>query len=436
LWQKALPFRARAERIDRRFKTVILVTTIALVTILLSALPTGRYAASWLAARARWLAIGALGRGPDRSEIDQDHQRKRRFDIEQATGKLQTTFAEYTPRLQKLLRYAGLDPEHVLIRWGNLNRTVLLPSTVFEAEDSRRWYRLRPNVRSIWVRNFPVKGDVKAYFPAPHTPELAALAQGTGAIIVEGSVQTTNSWGLRGPEPDLGSAWRGIILGDSYMQGLFVADQQTPSECLKRDLKTRLAASVEILNTGHLGYSPEQYYYTLLEYAPRFPPQFVVVSFFANDFGEVPEVLEGMGDWQESGYWLNQIDKYCQRQGIVCLFVPAPWLNQIEGPLRAGFYPGMAANTLDIAGPCYLDPMANFTNAHLVALSDSQRQRKPLAASPLFNGRIGDGHFSPQGCEVWARAVGRRLASLIETGNGREPASHPVQGVAGATEPR
>ena len=54
------------------------------------------------------------------------------------------------------------------------------------------------------------------------------------------------------------------------MQGLFVGDHQTPVECLKRDLKTRLGGPVEILNTGHLGYSPEQYYYTLIEYAGGF----------------------------------------------------------------------------------------------------------------------------------------------------------------------
>ena len=43
------------------------------------------------------------------------------------------------------------------------------------------------------------------------------------AQIVDGSTQTTNSWGLRGPEPDMRAAWRGIVLGDSYMQGLLSA---------------------------------------------------------------------------------------------------------------------------------------------------------------------------------------------------------------------
>ncbi len=197
------------------------------------------------------------------------------------------------------MRFAGLDPDHALVRWGNFDRTVLLPATVFEADETGRAYRFRPGVHSIWVRNFSVKGPVKAYFQAPDAPELRSLVRLTGASVVEGSTQTTNSWGLRGPEPDLNARYRGIALGDSYMQGLFVADTETPVECLKRDLKKRLKAPVEILNTGHLGYSPEQYYYTLLEYAARFPPQFIIVSFFANDFGDVQEVLQGRGDWRE-----------------------------------------------------------------------------------------------------------------------------------------
>jgi hypothetical protein len=34
----------------------------------------------------------------------------------------------------------------------------------------------------------------------------------------------------------------------------------------------------------------------------------------------------------------------------------------------------------------------------------------------LFNGHIGDTHFSPAGSEVWAEAVGQRIELLIEKG--------------------
>ncbi len=287
--------------LDGYFKAGIVAVTIATVVFLLAAVAPGRYLVSWASARVRWMALRSIGLEPDRGEIDDDWRRKRLFDIAQSKAKLASSFAEYDQASQDLLRYTGLDPDHVLIRWGNFNRTVLLPSTVFEPDESGRSYRFIPKVRSIWVRNFPMKGDVKAYFQVPDAPVVAQLVAGTGAAIVEGSVQTTNSWGLRGPEPNRNAPWRGIVLGDSYIQGLFVRDDQTPTECLKRDLKKRLEADVEILNTGHLGYSPEQYFYTLKEYAERFPSQFVVISFFANDFGDLLEALEGRGDWEESG---------------------------------------------------------------------------------------------------------------------------------------
>lgn len=404
----------RGARLERIFKTTIAVATAGLIAMVLAVLPSGRYAAGWLTTRGRWLALGAVGLAPDRGEIDADWRRKRLFDIQQSSGKLPGTFAEYTPEQQRLVRFAGLDPEHALVRWGNFDRTVLLPSTVFEADESGRSYRFRPNMRSIWVRNFPVKGPMKAYFQAPDRPELPDVVQGTGTVIVEGSTQTTNSWGLRGPEPDLTTTFHGIVVGDSYMQGLFVADDQTPTECLKRELTYRLDASVEVLNTGHLGYSPEQYYFTLVEYAQRLPPQFVVVSVFANDFGDVQEVLQGRGDWEEAKYWLGRIQQFCFSRGIVYLIVPAPWVNQIDNPRMAAFYPGGVANVLESTGFEYLDPTDAFANAQLEALSESRRLGTLAIGSPLFNGRIGDGHFSALGSEVWAKAVSVRLALMIE----------------------
>ena len=89
---------------------------------------------------------------------------------------------------------------------------------------------------------------------------------------------------------------------------------------------------MEVLNTGHLGYSPEQYYYSLREYAKDLTPQFVVVSFFANDFaGDMKLVLEGRGgDWDEAKYWLGQIRELCIARGIPYLYVPVPWVNQLD----------------------------------------------------------------------------------------------------------
>ena len=114
--------------------------------------------------------------------------------------------------MKQLLAYAGLDPDHALLRWGNFDRTLYLPSTVFEPDDTGRSYRFRPETRSIWVRNMKLRGGILAYFPIPDGPGLSEVVAGTGAVVVSTSVQNTNSWGLRGPEPNTtapcaGSCW-------------------------------------------------------------------------------------------------------------------------------------------------------------------------------------------------------------------------------------
>ena len=80
----------------------------------------------------------------------------------------------------------------------------------------------------------------------------------------------------------------------------------------------------------------------------------------------------------------------------------------------SGNYPGKIANVLEITGPEYLDPIAEFANAQLEIINKFRRLGLASPGSPLFNGRIGDGHFSARGCEIWAAAVGRRLALSIE----------------------
>ncbi len=421
--QSEFPFRARARRVERTFKLVILGATLAVLAALVAGTFGGRYLAGWAVSRARAMALQAIGLPPDRDAIDADWKRRRLFDVHEAARKHAASFGEYNPAQKRLLEYAGLDPAHALIRWGNFNKTVLLPSTIFEPDETGRSYRFRPNVRSIWIRNFPMKGEVKAFFQVVQAEGVADLLKGTGASLVEGSEQTTNSWGLRGDEPDPSAQRKGIVLGDSYMQGLFVGDHDTPSEQLERVLAERLHTHVEILNTGCLGYSPEQYYYSLLAFADRFPPSFVVVSVFANDFGDLFEALEGRGDWDESAYWLEKIREYCFSRRIVCLVVPAPWVNQIEGPLRSGNYPGMIANRLNAAGMDYLDPISAFASAQLEATVAAARGGQVLTGSPRFNGRIGDGHFSPLGAGVWARAVARRLVLLIENREARGPSA-------------
>src|SRR4029078_9091893 len=123
--------------------------------------------------------------------------------------------------------------------------------------------------------------------------------------------QSTNSWGLRGVEPDLSAPVRGVVLGDSFMQAMFNGDEDNTPGHLERYLRSAWKVPVSILNTGHIGYSPEQYYFALCEYRDRMRPQFVVVSVCPNDFGDVGAVLRGEGDgFAEAEYWLGQIRQW------------------------------------------------------------------------------------------------------------------------------
>jgi hypothetical protein len=411
--QGTLPFVERSRRLVRWFKGAIVVTTLLVVAGLIAAAPRGRYLVLSLADRSRQLAWHAVGVPPDRSEIDTEWARYRHQGIVDTLAEFQKVYAEIDPPLRRLMKHAGNDPETGVLRWGNFSRTLLLPASVFEPDDKGRSYRLRPNTRAVWLRNLTIQRIPLTFFLVPDGPDLGEAMRGTTAVLVEGSAQTTNSWGLRGPEPDLSAPLRGIVLGDSYMQGLFVGDDQTPPECLKRYLSQHLKTRAEVLNAGHLGYSPEQEYYTLREYADRFRPQFVVLSLFANDFGDLFEVLEGKGDWEEGKYWLGQITQFCRTRGLICLVVPAPWVNQLQGPRNAGSYPGKVSNILESTGQYYLDPVEDFATELLRLSIQHQREGKPTSPNPLFNGSLGDGHFSPLGCEVWARAVASRLSLLL-----------------------
>lgn len=418
--QKTFAFVDRSDRLVRRFKLTIALLTACVFGGLLFGTAPGRHAAWWLQTRTRWAALRLVGKSPSRADIDADWREWRLYDIQRTRGKLREVYDQYDADMKRLLDYAGLDPDHALLRWGNFDRTLLLPSTIFEPDDSGRSYRFKPLTRSVWVRNMRLKGGVLAYFQVPETPKLAEIVEGADAIVVQESLQTTNSWGLRGAEPNLDAKLRGIALGDSYIQGLFVGDDETPSECLKRYLMDHFQISVEVLNTGHLGYSPEQEYYTLLEYADRIKPDFVVLSLFANDFGDLFEVLEGRGDWAENRYWIERIDAFCASRDIDCLVVPAPWVNQFEGPRGAGHYPGQASNILNSNSLFYFDPFEDFVRELDRQTLDHLRNGEPMSPNPLFNGHLGDGHFSPLGCRVWGEAVGRRLASILEIRKARK----------------
>jgi lysophospholipase L1-like esterase len=298
-----------------------------------------------------------------------------------------------------------MDPESGLLRWGNFDGTLLLSSRVFEADDAGRSYRLRPGVASVWLANVTLPRGLSAFFLVPDGSELPDVIRGC-ANVVPGSRQTTNSWGCRGPEPDTGAGLRGIVLGDSFMQGLFVGDDDTPPARLQAYLREHADPSAYVLNTGHLGYSPEQYYHTLLAYHDRLRPHFVVVSVCDNDFGK--------DGWDESAYWLSKISQFCRTRQLTRVVVPVPRDLQMTSRRQMGDYQGRLSNLSEATGVEFCDPIEDFVNEDLRLLNARRARGDPSPHSPLYNRHINDGHFSAVGSDVWARAVGRRLVLLLE----------------------
>ena len=222
-----------------QFKLIILLTTLRGDSRRHGRAAQGALRRSSLWSSGRQAARRALGLPVPRPEIDSEWTRYRLQGVSDSHSALIGVYKLPDPAIQKLMRYAGMDPDHGLLRWGNLQPTLLLPSTVFEADDTGRSYRLRPCIESVWLRQISPEPQVFMFFLVPDGPGLKEAMRGTTAILVQESRQTTNSWGLRGPEPDLDAPLRGLVLGDSFMQGLFIGDDDTPPECLKRISRPR-----------------------------------------------------------------------------------------------------------------------------------------------------------------------------------------------------
>jgi hypothetical protein len=350
------------------------------------------------AAAAKRAARRAVGIQGSRAEVDEYWRRYRQLGIETVRTRTERFFANAPPETQRLLRYAGMDPDHILLRWGNYNWTLLLSSKVFEADDDGRSYRFKPNTRSIWLLNPPHHLDGPTFFLVPDGPGLAEAIAGTGAQPFEQSRQSTNSWSLRGPEPDLHAQVPGIVLGDSFMQGMFIGDAETPPECLKRYLQAHLKTTVSLLNTGVIGYSPEQYYATLIAFADRFRPHFVVVSVYVNNIGYMGDVgNKGLGDWIEGKYWLDKIIHFCDDRHCPYLIVPAPDYSHLVLKRNSGYYPGPLTNILDMGSLNYLYPIEVFADAELKLRNQAALKGAKLKKSPLLNREIDDTHFSAAG---------------------------------------
>ncbi|MDR3636805.1 MAG: SGNH/GDSL hydrolase family protein [Isosphaeraceae bacterium] len=412
--QLQFSFLERRERLELAFKRAIIGLTLLVLCGLLVLWENGRYNVMRFVFQGRSTTARTLGLPSDRWAIEADWRIRRSHDIEVTRRTYRASFEKATPEIQRLLAYGGLTPDDAVFRWGNYNLVFALPSRVFTPDDAGRSYRMRPYTRSVWIKGVLFAGDAIGPFLMPDTPELRRLVAGTGAVVVPGSTQTTNSWGCRGPEPDVNASLRGLVLGDSNMQGLLVGDDETPPECLRRELEGRYGTRVSLLNTGHLGYSPEQFYHALVEYGDRFRPHFVVFSFCMNDFGTAFRPNANPRDLEDGQHWVDQIFHYCRARSICVIAAPVPHEAAVTGVREEGNFPGRICDILPIGSLAYCNPYDAFADEHLRLTLERQRRGEPVTASPLFNGPLNDLHMSALGTALWGKVVGRRLALLLE----------------------
>jgi hypothetical protein len=98
-----------------------------------------------------------------------------------------------------------------------------------------------------------------------------------------------NSRGLRGPERDYAKpsgVSRVLLLGDSFVEGTTVGEEDLVSTVLETRLNQSSAARYEVINGGTHGYGTDQEYLFFLSEGRRYQPDTVVLFFYSNDLGD------------------------------------------------------------------------------------------------------------------------------------------------------
>lgn len=92
--------------------------------------------------------------------------------------------------------------------------------------------------------------------------------------------------------------YRVLVLGDSYMAGLQVEDDETFSSVLESRLNLEeLSHRVEVINFGVPSFGTDQEFLALREYGMRLAPDLVILAFYAqNDVRNNYAVLESSGN--------------------------------------------------------------------------------------------------------------------------------------------
>jgi hypothetical protein len=116
-----------------------------------------------------------------------------------------------------------------------------------------------------------------------------------------------NARGLRGADRGYAAppgTLRVLALGDSFVEGYTVPEDQTVTQALEASLHAS-SCPAEVLNAGHAAYSTDQEYLFYRDEGVKYSPQVVLVFFYYNDilsntianyFGSPKPLLEAQGE--------------------------------------------------------------------------------------------------------------------------------------------
>ncbi len=119
--------------------------------------------------------------------------------------------------------------------------------------------------------------------------------------------------------------FRILALGDSFTYGLGVkANESWPTQ-LEKKLNSRGAQRYEVINAGFPGVGTGRQYGYLVRTGLMYDPDIVVLSYYMNDAGKNPYILQGIIDekmvsysrGEKSSYLLYEIERILKRRAVL-----------------------------------------------------------------------------------------------------------------------
>ena len=354
-----------------------------------------------ISGRRLWLfrtlaVVGALGIGSGAGWlIWQIYQAAGPTASERAARDFAVEWEKLPPVKRDLLELAGYGPRDRLAVASNFDGALVFSGSVMELH-LQRGYRLRAGQENLWAR----PGPWPFQMPMPDVPDVRDALDRAGVPVT--TTEHINSFGCRGREPDEVDTYeyRVLVLGDSFAQGILVEDDDIFCARLEGELLQSSGRKTLVANSGVIGYSTEQEYYTLEELAPRLRPHVAVLCFYANDVHRDHHAVfrsrRPAGDWASAERWLERCAHYCRTNKFRFVVAVIPDRSQMTNrTIRRNYQHRLETITTKL-GIYLIDPDERFL----------ARRTKPLWLQ-------GDDHFAPAGHALFAQVLAEHLRQWV-----------------------